>query len=226
MSEKQSVKRMFREALDRNDIQSIVVLARTDRGVLSQLIRLAYDRETLMGWRAIKAIGQVARELVKTDHEMLRETIRKQLWMLNDESGGIGWSAPEILGEIVSSDPVRFRDFVPLIVEAYDFEETIFRPGVLYALALVAEKDPAAAGPYKNLAMRALGDENPLVRVHCLELVNNMWTEFDEQEKHSMRKHIENLKLDRAEVWIYKRDGFINIQIKEEANRLLSLISG
>jgi hypothetical protein len=56
-------------------------------------------------------------------------------WSLSDESGGIGWSAPELIGEIVCADPRRFADIVPLIADVYAIEEDVFRPGVLYAFS-------------------------------------------------------------------------------------------
>jgi len=76
--------------------------------------------------------------MVRRDPEFLRETCRKLLWSFTDESGGIGWSAPEMLGEIVSSDPKRFQDVIPLIAAAYEVDEDVFRAGVLYALSRVA----------------------------------------------------------------------------------------
>ena len=67
--------------------------------------------------------------MITTDLDFLRETCRKLVWSLSDESGGIGWSAPEILGEIVSADPKRFKDFIPLMASVYEIEEDVFRGG-------------------------------------------------------------------------------------------------
>jgi len=121
-------------ALESNDLESVAAMAKEHRNVLSLLARLAYDKETLTGWRAIKAVGRAARVLLPIDYPFLHETVRKLLWSLSDESGGIGWSSPEMLGEIVCTDPHKFSDIIPLIAEVYDIEETHFRPGVLYAL--------------------------------------------------------------------------------------------
>jgi hypothetical protein len=95
-----------------------VALAQQGQKAVSPLVRFAYARDTLIGQRAIRAMGLVAKELVTSEPEILRDRVRKLLWSLNDESGGIGWSAPELLGEIVSADPDRFADIIPLIAEA------------------------------------------------------------------------------------------------------------
>ena len=123
------LKKNIIHALESNNLQNVLAVSKESRKVVSQLVRIAYDKETLLGWRAIKAIGLIATEMVKTDYDFLRETVRKLLWSLSDESGGIGWSAPEILGEIVSADPDRFGDIIPLIAEVYNIEEKVFQAG-------------------------------------------------------------------------------------------------
>ena len=52
-----ALKKNILSALGANDLDAVVSLAASDRKVLSRLVRLAYDKETLVGWRAIKAIG-------------------------------------------------------------------------------------------------------------------------------------------------------------------------
>ncbi len=51
---------------------------------------------------------------------------------MTDESGGIGWSAPEMLGEIVRANPFEYCDLVPLIWHCQD--EDLFRAGALWGL--------------------------------------------------------------------------------------------
>jgi len=91
-----TLKKSILSLLEANDLDSLVTLAKDKPRVVSLLVRISYDKETLAGWRAIKAVGLISRELVRTDYEYLRNTIRKLRWSLSDESGGIGWSAPEL----------------------------------------------------------------------------------------------------------------------------------
>jgi hypothetical protein len=209
------LKDKIRTALEANDLGSVAALAKDNRKVLNQLIRMAYDKETLVGWRAIKAFGLAAKELVTTDYEYLREMVRKLLWSLNDESGGIGWSAPEILGEIVSADPDRFRDIIPLIAEVYGIEEVIFRPGVMYALNRIAEAKAELVLHHKDLLVRALSDGDPLVRAYALKLVEKMKGLLSRDELSEINKLAKSLSEDASEVWIYIDNYFLNVQIKE-----------
>lgn len=225
-----TLKKRVLSALESNDLDAVVSLAASDRKVLSSLVRFAYDKETLVGWRAIRAVGLVARVLVKSDYEFLRETCRKLLWSLTDESGGIGWSAPEMLGEIVSADPVRFQDIIPLIASAYDVEEDVFRAGVLYALARIAEPAPELVAPYQKIVVMSLADRDPLVKVRGIGLVRLLWPwanskgiwsrEFSERISLSLDKLIS----DKGEAWVYQVSNFISIQASDEAKALLKII--
>jgi hypothetical protein len=220
-----SLKRTILSALGSNDLDAVVSLAISDRTVLSRLVRIAYDKDTLAGWRAIITVGLMARALVKTEPELLRENCRKLLWSLTDESGGIGWSAPELLGEIVSADPARFQDIVPLIASAYDVEEDVFRAGVLYALKRIAETAPELAAPHQKIIIMSLADRDPLVRVRGIGLIrllrpwaqsNGIWSrEFCERITFSL----DNLILDKGEAWVYKGDNFTSLQVGDEARK-------
>jgi hypothetical protein len=217
----QSLKEKIQHCLETNDLGSIVSLAKENRKVLSQLVRMAYDKETLAGWRAIKAVGLASKELVRIDFEFLRETVRKLLWSLSDESGGIGWSAPEILGEIVSADPKRFGDIIPLIAQVYEVEEEVFRPGVVYALARIAETAPQQVAVYQKIAITSLVDKNPLVKIYALELVERLWQTAIRENLWSteycrrVMDLVENANSDQGEAWVYKNDGFIRFEVGE-----------
>ena len=214
-------KQTIQRALELNDLEEIAALARRNKRVISALIRMAYDKETLVGWRAIKAVGRVAKAFAKIDHEFLRITVRKLLWSLSDESGGIGWSAPELLGEIVSSDPEGFADIIPLIAEVYDIEEQTFRPGVVYALARIAEVSPELVANYQKVIIRSLVDKNPLIRIHALDLVGLLWPIacrkklWSKEYQEEVEKAIHSMAKDQGVAWIYKNSAFIDTQVGE-----------
>jgi hypothetical protein len=216
-----SLKQSILHALESNDLDTVVSLVKDNRRALTILVRISYDKETLAAWRAIKAVGLAAKELVKTDHEFLRETVRKLLWSLSDESGGIGWSAPEFLGEIVSADPKRFSDIIPLIAQVYEVEEEVFRPGVVYALARIAETAPEQVAVYQKIAMMSLADKNPLLKIYGLELVERLWQTairenlWSPEYRRRVMSLIESISSDTEVVWIYKNDGFISYEVGE-----------
>ena len=217
------MKKFIHRALEMNDLDAVVLLVQKERKALSLLIRMAYDKETLVGWRAIKAVGRIANLLAKTEHEFLRVAVRKLLWSLSDESGGIGWAAPELLGEIVHSDPEGFADIIPLIAEVYNIEEQTFRPGVVYALARIAEVAPEMIVSFQKIIIRSLVDTNPLIRIYALDLIGLLWPVVCTKNLWSMdyKKKVENLvnniRIDNKVAWIYQNNGFIDIEVGEYA---------
>ncbi len=219
-------KRFIHSALEDNDLDAVVSFVQEHRKALSLLIRMAYDKESLVGWRAIKAVGRVAKALVGTENEFLRITIRKLLWSLSDESGGIGWAAPELLGEIVSSDPEGFADIIPLIAEVYDIEEDTFRPGVVYALVRIAEYSPELVANYHKVIIRSLVEKDPLMRIYALDLISQLWTIacrnnlWTKEFQNKVISIINNLQNDSGVAWIYKNSSFIDVQVGDSARIL------
>jgi HEAT repeat protein len=56
-------------------------------------------------WRAVTAFGPVIAALAEENPEKARVVMRRFIWSLNDESGGIGWGAPEAMAEIMTMSP-------------------------------------------------------------------------------------------------------------------------
>jgi hypothetical protein len=210
------------QALEESDFEKVLTLACAERRILSVLIRIAYHKDTLLGWRAITAIGKISAIYVRSNADYLRETTRKLLWSLTDESGGIGWSAPEILGEIVSADPAKMADIIPLIAEVFSIEEKVFRPGVLYALKRIAETSPEAVACYRELAREGLADENPLTRACALLLLSQLQGTSCGFSQDELRQNVNSLLNDNSEVWIYENDKFNGKLIKDIAKSLLN----
>ncbi len=214
------MKQAVTAALETEDYETVLTLALKSRKMLSVLVRFAYDKETLIGWRAINAIGKVASVFVRSNYDFLRETIRKLLWSLSDESGGIGWAAPEILGEIVSADPKKMSDIIPLITEVYYIEEKVFRPGVLYALKRIAEVSPEAVVPFQQVVLDGLCDEEPLARVYALDLVRLLYTYILPDNMERIGNSIRDLLQDRSEAWIYRNGGFDGVVVGDYAKAI------
>lgn len=219
-------KEAVKSALEANDLGSLVRAAQADRKVMSALVRFAYDKETLVGARAIKAMGLIARELVRTDPEFLRETCRKLLWSLSDESGAIGWSAPEMLGEIVAADPKRFADIIPLLASVYGGDEDVFRPGVLYALGRVANQAPERVLPHADILLKGLSDPNPLARIFALDALKPLVGSLGEHLLAETCRLLQALFTDTAEAWVYTSSDFSPVEVGLYAREISTLLCG
>lgn len=134
--------------LDAN-YESILEVAEYKNGILSQLTALTYEDDTTISNRAIKASGLAARVIARRNPEYVRNYLLRLFWLVNDESGSIGWRAPELIGEILHRCP-QFDQFFPMLISLLDLEEEDaprLRAGTLWAIGRVAQVDREAMLP-------------------------------------------------------------------------------
>jgi hypothetical protein len=117
------------------------------RRVISPLISFLCATDETVKWRAILAIGETVSALQKTDMESARIIIRRLMWHLNDESGGIGWGVPEAMGEIMARNPKLAREYGSIIVsyirpDAVYIEHPMLQRGVLWGIGRLAHAQP------------------------------------------------------------------------------------
>ncbi len=211
MSKREEIVRLLKDG----DFAALATQAGKDNSIFRILISLSYDRESVVSWRAVEAMGIVAGERAKTEPGLVRNIVQRILWMMREESGNNPWSAPEMLGEIVRNAPEEFADIAPIIASFHD--EEILRSGVLRALVRIGEvradlvKDSSAvAGVY-------LEHSDAVTRVYALELVRTlMLKEF--------LPAAEKLKHDHAIVRIYSRGDFENVAVGKIAEETVILL--
>ena len=110
------VKKRIIDVLEKQSYHELIHLAPSHHKIVSNLVSLSYDKKNVLSWRAIEAVGVISKDISETDPDTVRNIAGRLLWMIRDESGGIGWSAPEMLGEIVRNNPVLCEDIAPIIV--------------------------------------------------------------------------------------------------------------
>jgi len=76
-----------------------------NRRVIAPLFSFFYRYESWLRWRAITAMGEAVMQMAGRDMEYARNIMRRLIWNLNDESGGIGWGSAEAMGEIMARVP-------------------------------------------------------------------------------------------------------------------------
>lgn len=165
----------LREWLLRGDMQEIQAYAKINRRVLSFLTALTYDRDPQVAWNAVRALGLSAALIADSDPEYVRVHLRRLTWLLNDESGGIGWRAPESLAAVIAAKPELFAEFVPIVISILDMEPedaVRFRAGALWGLGRLAPFFPEQVKAREAYLSDCLKDEDPQIRglaVWCLQ---------------------------------------------------------
>jgi hypothetical protein len=72
------------------------------RQVINPLLSLLPSTDPRPKWAAVTAMGAVVARLAEQEMESARVVMRRLMWQLNEESGGIGWGCPEAMGEIMA----------------------------------------------------------------------------------------------------------------------------
>lgn len=72
--------------------------------------------DEILKWHAVSGFGLVVNRIASGDMEAARIVMRRFLWSLNDESGGIGWGAPEAMAEVMASHDGLFEEYCHMLM--------------------------------------------------------------------------------------------------------------
>ncbi len=87
-----------------------------DKDLINPLFSALCRGETSIRWHAVSVFGQVLPRIAEKDIEASRVVMRRFLWSLNDESGGIGWGVPEAMAESMAHSDTLFREYCHMLI--------------------------------------------------------------------------------------------------------------
>lgn len=95
-------------------------------------------REEHVRWHAISCFGRVVPTIAAQDTEAARVVMRRFLWSLNDESGGIGWGSPEAMAEIMCKSSLLRKEYLHMLISYMrDDGEELYQDGNFLELPLL-----------------------------------------------------------------------------------------
>ena len=117
------------------------------RRAINPLFSFLCSMDDVLKWRAVTAMGEVVDRLAITDIESARVIMRRLMWHLNDESGGIGWGCPEAMGEIMARNAKLADEFWRILIsyaqpEGNFLEHPILQRGLLWGIGRLAHARP------------------------------------------------------------------------------------
>ncbi len=87
---------------DQDQVVSVLLTFKA-RVIVNPLFSLIQETDEKIRENAARAMGQVVAKLAREQMEAARIVMRRLMWNLNDESGGIGWGSPEAMAEMEPS---------------------------------------------------------------------------------------------------------------------------
>jgi hypothetical protein len=142
---KEKVLSLLRAADFENALEEITTLPRGK--VLKPLISCLCSCDEVVKWRAVTALGQVVAAMAEADFESARIVMRRFMWALNDESGGIGWGSPEAISEVCAIHPQIAQEYAHMLVsymreDGFYLELPQLQRGLMWGIGRLAQVNP------------------------------------------------------------------------------------
>jgi HEAT repeat protein len=136
---------------------------------ISPLLSFLYETDDLVRGRAVRAIGETVSKMAESSPESARNIMRRLIWSLNDESGGIGWGAPEAMGEIMAQNEMLAGEYYRILISYIDedgnpLENGPLERGVLWGIGRLARSRPELTREAIGPVLKQLTSADPAKR--------------------------------------------------------------
>jgi len=202
-----------------------------EHGLVNPLFSALYRPEEVLRWQTVTIFGEVLARLADKDMEAARIVMRRYIWSLNDESGGIGWGAPEAMAEGIYHHGGLCEEYLHMLLsymqpdgplEHQDgnyLELPALQRGLLWGIARVAEKR-AEALIEKNIVpdlLRYTTSDDGVVRAFAARALGLLGA-FEAMES------LEMLLSDSREVHFYHEGEFTQLTVSDCAKNALQQV--
>ena len=193
------------------------------RQVINPLFSFLLHHDEQVKWRAVSAMGDVVANLAEKDMESARVVMRRLMWILNDESGGIGWGAPEAMGEIIACHDGLAKEYASVLV-SYVREDGNFleyeplQRGAVWGIGRVAQVKPHMIQDAVPHLLLFLESPDGIVRGLAA------WT-MGLLRARSAQEKLEALVEDDAEVLLYLNRNLVRRTVGDLAKEALAAIT-
>ncbi len=165
------LKKLVLELLQHPDLTTCIekILCFPHRQVVNPLFSFLYSLDEQIKWRAVSAMGAVIDALAEQDMESARIIMRRFIWNLNDESGGIGWGSAEAMGEAMALNEKLAEEYAGILVsyirpDGNYLELEDLQKGALWGLGRLAHARPQLVKDAASFLALFLEAEDPARR--------------------------------------------------------------
>ncbi len=188
------------------------------RQAVNPLFSFFYNIDETVKWRAVTAMGAVVSNLADHDMESARVIMRRLIWNLNDESGGIGWGSPEAMGEIMARHDRLAEEYHNILIsyimpDGNYIEYEALQRGVLWGIGRLAHARPHFLKGFAHLLCPYMESPDPTLRGLAA------WTArlFDYETTNRVLKHLEN---DQATLTFYLNGKLEDLTVAQIARHM------
>jgi HEAT repeat protein len=189
------------------------------RQVINPLFSFLLSTDPRIKWATVTAMGAVVKNLAALDMESGRVIMRRLMWQLNDESGGIGWGCPEAMAEVMACHEGLAREYahvlVSYVMEGGNFlEYDPLQQGAVWGIGRLAQVRPHLVRHTTPHLLPFLEAPNPALRGLAAWALGLLGAS-------GARAKIEDLLGDGARIEIYRDEELGSLQIADLAREAL-----
>ncbi len=187
--------------------------------VINPLFSFLYDRSQDVKWAAVRAMGAIVAKMAEEDMESARVIMRRLMWNLNDESGGIGWGSPEAMGEILANHEGLAKEYAPIMISytmpnGNYLEHEILQRGLLWGIGRLVQVRPHLMKKAAQHLLPYLDSPDATVRGLASRAAGLL-------KLHEARPKLKSLSGDKNEIQIYKDHKVVNCLVMDLAEEAL-----
>jgi hypothetical protein len=136
---------------------------------ISPLFSFLCSADEQIKWKAVTALGKIVSDLATSDPESARIVMRRFIWNLNDESGGIGWGCPESMAEVMARNEGLAREYGCILISYIQpqcnyLEHEILQRGVLWGVGRLAHSHPRLTRAIGEYLIPYMESGDPILR--------------------------------------------------------------
>ena len=146
------------------------------RQIINPLLSFIQSGNEKVKWGSVKAIGHVVGQLADRDLEAARVIMRRLMWTLNDESGGIGWGSPEAMGEIMAIHRGLAQEYAHILIsyareDGNYLEHEGLQRGLMWGIGRLSETRPELVRESAGLFLAYLESRDAVIRGLAVRLM-------------------------------------------------------
>jgi len=219
-----SLKKKLFDLLNQGDLEkALVEIGRLPpRQIINPLLSFLQSGNEKLKWGAVKAMGVVVSQLADRDLEAARVIMRRLMWSLNDESGGIGWGSPEAMGEILATHRGLAHEYAHILLsyareDGNYLEHEGLQRGLLWGIGRLSEKRPELVRGAAASLLPYLASQDGAIRGLSARIMGLLQIKEAQLE---LRK----LTGDESELFILLEDNLTLLRVKDLAEEALRSI--
>lgn len=200
----------------------------TPKALVNPLFSGICHADSTTHWHAVIAMGTTVVRLADQDMEAARVVMRRFMWSLNDESGGIGWGAPEAMAECITCHPKLAEEYCHILVtymreDGFYLEYPPLQRGLMWGICRAATKRKELLRTHHAATYLPpyLASQDPTVRGLACRAIGSLGN----AEVHLT---LAPLRADHEPVAWYspEEDRVITSTVSEQAREALSTLAG